>query len=290
MTALDLASLSWWETVADIGTWLVIVGVAGEGIEIVLKIIEHKSKHQGFKHWYEKYEFSIDVVGGIFWMMVVIGLLMEFRGSHESQRIVQTENTRITQEAGEAIKQAGFANERASSNELARLEMERLLLPIFFADAPTMASRLSIFSGTEAEVRFKSNDSNSRFSSSAITSVLKAAKWNVREVGNTNAEFSDFAVVALNVPQGPLNRVLLNEKLEAARAVQWELVTNSVPANFTKIFDDKLAPYKIVIRVPIKDGPGPDRMRREYFFKDVANKLRWPPPTNSPELTNWGTQ
>jgi hypothetical protein len=140
MTALDSSSLKFWESLAEWGTKLVIVGVVGEALELVLKWIEYKWKSEAFRNWCEKQKFSLDVFWpGVFWIMVVGGLIMEFRGSHEAQLIVQTENNRIMKESAEAIKeaadakwQAALANERAaeanlkaSSNELARIEMEK---------------------------------------------------------------------------------------------------------------------------------------------------------------------
>jgi hypothetical protein len=61
MTAADAASLNSWESMADFGTWLVIIGVAGEGLEIGIKICEHKIKSDRFSAWCEKHEFSIDM-------------------------------------------------------------------------------------------------------------------------------------------------------------------------------------------------------------------------------------
>jgi len=124
MTAADAASLSSWESIANFGTWLVIIGVAGEGLEILFKICEHKFRENRFLKWCGAHEFWIDILGGICWIMVVIGLVMELRGSNEAQLIVKQENARVTKEAGEAVeragnaeKQAGHANERAAQLE-----------------------------------------------------------------------------------------------------------------------------------------------------------------------------
>lgn len=115
MSAIDASSLNFWETVADVGTWFVIIGVAGEGLEILLKLRRHKSKNEKFLTWYAKHDFAIEIIGGICWLMVVVGLGIEFEGNHKSQQIVKNENTRITKEAGKAIGLAGDANERAAN-------------------------------------------------------------------------------------------------------------------------------------------------------------------------------
>ncbi len=48
MVPADSALLESFESLADWGAMLVIIGVAGEGVEIVLKICNHKSKNERF--------------------------------------------------------------------------------------------------------------------------------------------------------------------------------------------------------------------------------------------------
>jgi hypothetical protein len=48
---------------------LVFLGVLGEGVEIVSKVF--------FEHWYKKYERPIEIIGAVFWIVVVIGLAFE---------------------------------------------------------------------------------------------------------------------------------------------------------------------------------------------------------------------
>jgi len=66
MVALDSSVLKFWEALADWGTWLVIIGVAGEGIEILLKILERKCKNEKFSGWYKKRDFAIEPWSGVF--------------------------------------------------------------------------------------------------------------------------------------------------------------------------------------------------------------------------------
>ena len=118
MSELDSSLLKHWEFVADLGTWLVIIGVAGEGIEIALKILEHRCSNIRFLDWFKKHEFSIEVWGAIFWLMVVVGLLMELKGSHKSKEITDKENTRLTSLAAETSIRAGNAEKEAGESKL----------------------------------------------------------------------------------------------------------------------------------------------------------------------------
>src|SRR5437660_5235835 len=102
MTALDSSSLSHWEMIANVGAWLVIVGVAGEGFEIALKIIGHRVRNEKFLSWYKKREFSIEVWGAVFWALLVAGLAIELKGGHEAKKIMLRENDRLNLETANA--------------------------------------------------------------------------------------------------------------------------------------------------------------------------------------------
>jgi len=103
-------SLDAWETLGDIGTVMVIIGVAGEGIEILVKWKR--------KEWYHKNESKIDLIGGVFWMLVVAGLAIEFRGNYKAKKIEEENTARLNIEAANARREAGAANERAANSEL----------------------------------------------------------------------------------------------------------------------------------------------------------------------------
>src|SRR5581483_4401369 len=119
----DASSLEFWETIADVGTVLVMVGVTGEGLDIVLKICKRKVKNARFHNWLEKHDFAIEIWGAIFWIMVVVGLAIEFKGNHKAQQIVTVENTRMRQKAGDAIALAGMVSVQAAStsNNVAKM-------------------------------------------------------------------------------------------------------------------------------------------------------------------------
>jgi hypothetical protein len=119
MSAEDAALLKFSESVADFGTWLVIIGVAGEGIEIGLKILRHKLKNENFLGWCNRHEFSIEIWGAIFWLMVVAGLAVEFSGNHDGKIVLDRQNA-------ELYEQGKFAEERAeNANKLAADLMQR---------------------------------------------------------------------------------------------------------------------------------------------------------------------
>src|SRR5438067_1363896 len=118
MTLLDTTSLKTWEFIADAGTWMVIIGVAGEGLELIVKVVERKWPCGKCAQWSHKHEFLIQgALGSAFWIMVVLGLGIEFRGNHNAKQIEDKENTRLNLEAGIARKEAGAANDRAATTE-----------------------------------------------------------------------------------------------------------------------------------------------------------------------------
>lgn len=118
MNSLDSTSLTFWESVGLWGFIFVWVGVAGEGVDIFIKLF-CKKLHERKKH-------SLDVIGAVFWVVLVIALAIEFLGNVQAMRIADLINSRLNDEAGQARKAAGEANERASTNEaqVATLEKE----------------------------------------------------------------------------------------------------------------------------------------------------------------------
>jgi hypothetical protein len=88
-----------------LGLVLVIVGVAGEGIEIVWKLLVRKRS--------EKLDLALDSIGAFFWIILIVGLALEIPDA-----------ARTDKEAAESNKLAGQANERASTNELAAKQLE----------------------------------------------------------------------------------------------------------------------------------------------------------------------
>jgi hypothetical protein len=118
MNTADASSLKFWEGLADVGTWLVIIGVAGEVVEIVLNILKHILKNKKFLDYHKKHKFCIEILGMVFWLMVVVGLCVELKGGHESKKISVAENSRLTKQLNDTTHEAAVLNDRAFTNEL----------------------------------------------------------------------------------------------------------------------------------------------------------------------------
>lgn len=87
------------------GIVLVVVGVAGEGVDIFVKIF--------FKEWSKKRELGIEIIAAIFWAMVVFGLTLEMFEAAKSDKEFMV----LTKQSADANKLAGEANERAAKFE-----------------------------------------------------------------------------------------------------------------------------------------------------------------------------
>lgn len=112
MTSETYELLNAWESYADVGSVMVIVGVAGEGVEIAVKFLEKKNER--LREWYERHELSIEFVGFVFWVMVVVGLGVEWRGNHKSSGIKEDDRARLTTILDATTRLAGQATERAA--------------------------------------------------------------------------------------------------------------------------------------------------------------------------------
>lgn len=130
MTALTSGLLSSWELYADVGLWMVVVGVAGEVVEIGIKHIEQGRflEHRGiqFNEWSKSHALEIEFLGFVFWILVVIGLVMEWRGSHKASGIRQDEIIRLTKTLDSTTMVARDAQLRVAhltqSNSLLQIE------------------------------------------------------------------------------------------------------------------------------------------------------------------------
>lgn len=132
-------SVEVWETFAEIGTWLVVIGVFGEGFEIAiklakglkakqLKISSWLAKSRGLE-WCEKHEMTVELFGAVCWALVVGGLVIEVRGSHNAQKISGRDNAQLHLQAATANTNAAAANIVASeARERAARSEERAAL------------------------------------------------------------------------------------------------------------------------------------------------------------------
>src|SRR6267142_631907 len=123
MIAFDAASLKQWELVADWGTAFVIIGVAGEGVELLVKCFENRlKKSRNADIFFHKADPWINLIGGLFWMMVPLGLWAEFRGNHNAKVILDRDNAELhglASAANERSKHLEFENLTLRSNVVA---------------------------------------------------------------------------------------------------------------------------------------------------------------------------
>lgn len=142
MPSPETTELAHAKFLAEMGVWLVIIGVAGEGVEIVIKLATRKLHFkESFWHW-------LDVISAIFWIMVVVGLVIEQKGSNRVAEINERDNAELHFKASEAAKQAGFANDRAASNEVrvAELQNENLKVKLKFSRRISMEQKRAFIS------------------------------------------------------------------------------------------------------------------------------------------------
>jgi hypothetical protein len=110
MNPLDPGSLKFWETFGELGFILVVIGVVGEGIEILPKLLKPEL--------YERNKRTLEKIGLSFWIILILGLAAEFLGNHKAMRIANSINAKLNEEAANARKEAAEANERTAAIQL----------------------------------------------------------------------------------------------------------------------------------------------------------------------------
>jgi hypothetical protein len=91
VTIPDSSSLKLWEFVSEFGFVMVIVGVVGEGFELIVKWGDRRRGKATSK---KDLEWLLPVET-LFFVILTIGLAMEFLGSHNAMRISDAENGRL---------------------------------------------------------------------------------------------------------------------------------------------------------------------------------------------------
>jgi hypothetical protein len=109
MTFMDSSSLTFWEIISEVGFILVIVGVVGEGAELVVEWIKRHEPEGTRKK--RKWLLPVETLS---FVILVVGLALEFLGSHEAMRIADAQNASLNKEAADARKDAGVAIESAA--------------------------------------------------------------------------------------------------------------------------------------------------------------------------------
>src|SRR5438445_13334616 len=103
----DSLSFKFWELVSEIGFIIVIIGVIGEGAELVVKWVTWKRCHKRFSKALRRVMFpTIRLlkrrslpIETVFFTALVFGVSMEFYGSHKPMQIVDRQNTRLNKDA-----------------------------------------------------------------------------------------------------------------------------------------------------------------------------------------------
>jgi hypothetical protein len=119
MTSLDASSLKAWEDWADFGFKLVIVGVVGECAELFARWFERRTKKR-LPKWLNR---SLLPIESFFWIVLCIGLSMEYTGGVQSRRISDGKNAALELEAADAKDDAAKSTNDAAQ---ARLETETI--------------------------------------------------------------------------------------------------------------------------------------------------------------------
>jgi hypothetical protein len=194
MTAFDPGSLSHWESFADWGTKFVIVGVAGEGLELFIKFIARPlRKRASWRHFFHKADPWIDFVGTVFWIMVVCGLWAEFKGNHMSKIILDKDNAQL--------------HLQAESNEVRVAEMGRTNLAMLQAligfevelergisDELGFANALRAIPGIRVKMAIAQTSDSARLAND-LRFVMTAGGWQVDLLVPPKPEFPEEGVV-----------------------------------------------------------------------------------------------
>jgi hypothetical protein len=203
MTVLDSASLKYWESLAEWGFRLVIIGVVGESLELITKWEESEAFRKWFGDRFDEKNLKRFVwfckiirpkrlpVESIFFGVVVIGLAMEFIGSQNATRISDAENMRLnglySDEYSNSVTLASRVEELRKKNNGLELAMASPVPPRLFSDFE-IGWELSISrSGKlfrQANIIFESDIECSNMASQ-IGIILQYSKWRVKEFSTT---------------------------------------------------------------------------------------------------------
>jgi len=184
MTDLDASSLKFWESFSEFGFWLVIIGVFGESVDLLSKWVVRRRKTP----LPEKIEKWLLPVESFFWVILCIGLAMEFRGGHNAKQIADRENARLNGEAGQARKDAAVAMKQAEEIRHVNLDLQVKLLEVERKTGPRtiLPDNASIFrelvknqpkGGLEFIVVTTAGNSESVDFATALSNLLKSAGY-----------------------------------------------------------------------------------------------------------------
>jgi hypothetical protein len=131
------AAISLWEVVGKVGFVMVIIGVALEGSELVVRWGWKNGFRKRFTRVIRRRLVSfvkmlrpkILPVETIGFLVLVAGLAIEFIGTNFAARLQGEANARLNREASIARKEAGIANQHAEELQRKNLELETRIAP-----------------------------------------------------------------------------------------------------------------------------------------------------------------
>ena len=291
-----------WEFIADCGTCAVIFGVLGEGLEIAAKATKlcelkwirfqqwlrtcPRLKH--WSAWCEKHDLLIEIIGAVCWVLVVVGLMVEFGGNHEVKRIEDADNALLKNQAGQAIKEAEKAGKDAAHSRLiaANTESNNLVLrqkviELELSEAPRAFERqseairaLSRFANQHVAIEYAA-DHEARRTAALIRFVVVAAGWHLTNQPSPNP-----------LPAYMVEGVRIEERNSgnSAKALEDELSNNNIAAS--RMMVGLMGEPLIVVKVGFK----PSRERSAQMIEDhkILNKIDELMGTpNTPERSKW---
>lgn len=268
MTPIDPSALKFWESVGEWGFIFVWVGVAGEGIEISIKLFCPKL--------YDKKKSCLDLIGAIFWLVLVAALAVEFWGNHKAMQLADSMNSQLNTEAAQARKDAAEANERAAlveSNNLAlRSGLRDFVLDQTEAreiDSYDLATALKQIPDVKVILLVDSSDHEARGFSSQLQLAFVGAGWEVKHMAQRRiAEgcevFISFVHHGMDWSKSSWDACLLLDRELRSRGISTDTVLNQ---EYFGIAAEELPTNAIIVSVAPKL---PRLKNREMLDRSIA--------------------
>jgi hypothetical protein len=199
------ASSETWERIADFGSWMVVWGVLGEGLEISIKLAQLlrikwnriwnwlslcsilrglRSKCALCFEWCDRHELAIEVWGGFWWLVVVLGLVIELGANQRARRIDGAENVQLHKRAANLETNAAELKLEAEQLHSTNLLLRSNIVALEVRMQPRMieisrpAARLNQFAGTKVVI-ISSVVGDCVRVANQVAEILGSAGWHV---------------------------------------------------------------------------------------------------------------
>ena len=210
----DSDLLKYWQSYSEWGFRLVIMGVVGESIDLIAKWLA-RCRKQPVRESVEKW--LLLPLETVFWIILCVGLAMEFPGGNEAMLISNRINAVLEDKAAAAnleAKRAGTnaaasneraaiaereaarANERAAKLEVDKAELERQLSIVWdkskprwlLFDSQTLISELKDKPKGTAEFYFLESDQEAYFTATMLSAFISQSGWHVPQLKSITIE------------------------------------------------------------------------------------------------------